>query len=271
MTGHKMFELIELYRKRLAPVATAGAVRLVDYDVEKPTGYREGGHLLWMLDEMSQLTSDGWAGKAMRMLGLVQHGLAALGLYSLAEIEEHSRNADEDKFPPPPGLSTVQAKCLLSFHCMRCGTAITRLGRQTWVPACTTMTGLAFPPLDANNRLEDIGGVGIDIFYRIGATVWDYTDQSFSLYLHAIDLHPYLTEESVALAVGLLREAGWTYADEEAKLWAARWELHHSADGCGYKVRKKKKKKKKRERDHAQDDKDQDEATDNPGADSPGP
>lgn len=228
MTSQKLTGLFTLYRERvverfgpLDPArnpAYSGRGHGAD---DAQTLKHDVAHLYWMLDEGQTLVDTHRVPKAMRWLGFVQHAMLTFGLVTLAEIKEHSKNHDETAFPPPPGLTTVQAKIVVVFRVN--DIPVTILVRQSWLPAGVVPHTLRFPDFDPEGRLHVIQDLGIRIDFDVIVTEWSYADLSLSVILSPVDLSEDLSEESVALAVGFLRQAGWDYKDDNAKAWPARW------------------------------------------------
>lgn len=234
MTNIKIIELMQLYEAKLReagyddPQSTnTDTYALVGSHPENVKA--SGRHLLWMLSEARALFLQGRGPKAFRWLGFVQHAMIDLKLFTLTEIKDHAKNADEYQFPPPPGLPVVQAKLCIPFICGHCGTQILSVCRQTWVPQCGQLNAIRLPTYDPDNRLADVQDIGINIDPRVHAVQWDYTDLSLLYLMVPTVLSCHLTEESVALAVSLLKNSGWMNGDDTVKTWPERWANHYRA------------------------------------------
>jgi hypothetical protein len=131
---------------------------------------------------------------------------------------------------PPPGVQTVPVKVRLPYACGNCEQPIVRLCRDAWLPVGLDVGVLGFPTPDPDNRLKEIGGVGIAHHLQVAVKEWDYAGQRVICHCMPLYLHPSLSEEQVALAIGLLKEAGWSYDGDEAKDWAERWNSHRIPD-----------------------------------------
>lgn len=230
MTRHKMYELMDKYETRLKEAGYTVPVRQDgdEYSVfDAANRERVGAHLLWMVQEAKK-TLHRKGPKSFRWLGWIQHGMVDLGLYTLTQLKDHSKNEDEYRFEPPEGMQTTQAKVLFTFACAHCGNVIFRMGRDTWLPTGHHISYLRFPKsLDPDERLPKLQDVGIHIDYFVHAMGWDFGDLSYSVILRPTMLHPTLTDESIAIAVSLMRAAGWSYAEDADKAWAEKWAKHH--------------------------------------------
>jgi len=229
MTQVKITELMDLYAEKLKAAGHTYPARYNDYDLDARRD-PSANHLLWMLTEAKAMFLAARGAKAFRWLGFVQHAMVDMKLFTLEEIKEHSKNADEYEFPPPEGMQTVQAKIALTLVCGHCGSPIIHMARQTWMPVCGGVGAIRFKNHDPDNRLATIQDVGIHLDPVIAMPVWDFNDLAFSYVLRPTVLSPYLNEESIALFVRLLKDAGWIYGDDGAKTWPERWAKHHMAD-----------------------------------------
>lgn len=131
---------------------------------------------------------------------------------------------------PPPGMQTVPVTVRLSYACGNCQRTVVRLTRDAWLPVGLDVDILGFPTADPDGRLKEIGGVGIAHHAAVAVKEWDYKEQRLVCHCGQLFLHPVLSEEQVALAIGLLKEAGWVYDGDEAKGWATRWTEHRIPD-----------------------------------------
>ncbi len=229
MTQHKVFELLDMYQEKVVAAGYDTPERTSAYSLLGTTEekHASGRHVLWMISEAKSLFNLGKGPKGFRWVGFIQHALVDMGLFTLEEIKDHSRNADEYDFPPPPGMDTCQAKVLLNFACGHCGTVVTRLARQTWIPLGHHLSGFRFKEFDPDDRLDEIQGVGIKIGFYTRHMIWDYNDLSYNVILHGVPVHPLINDESLSLAFSLLRDNGWSWVDDEAKAWREEWAKHH--------------------------------------------
>lgn len=131
---------------------------------------------------------------------------------------------------PPPDMRVVPAKVRLPYACGNCQQPVVRLCRDAWLPVGLDIDVLGFPTPDPTDRLKEIGGVGIAHHAAIAVKEWDYTGQRMICHCAPLYLHPSLNEEQVALAIGLMKEAGWSFDGDEAKDWATRWNEHRIPD-----------------------------------------
>ncbi len=227
MTNLKLCDLALLYKEALLKAGFGPAKMSEKYNLVV-NSKDAGNHLLYMLTTFDHLVMTGRTPKAMRWLGFIQHALVDLQLFSLEEIKDHARNADETAFPPPPGMQTIQTKFHYCLHCAHCGGMIIRMSKQGWMPQALTPTGVRFGDIDPDDRLTKLQGIGIHISPAVNYTEWDFRDLSYRVVFNPVLLHPDINEESISLALALLRDRGWSMEAEPAlgKGWVERWEKH---------------------------------------------
>lgn len=227
MTTQKLYVLLDDYRDRLAK--QFGVVEPVRDVMYKGLGNRPGdpqglkddvAHLFWMLAEAKLLLAKDKVAKVMRWIGFLQHAMLTFGLLTLEDIKQAAQDHDELMFPPPAGMNTVQAKIhvMLVTH----GGVLTILVRQTWLPQGLEPQHIKWPNIDPDKRLPVLEDLGIHVNWQVGSHEWDFTDCSLNVYLKPTLVHPRLSDESVALAIGMYRQAGWDYQDDEATKWSER-------------------------------------------------
>lgn len=238
MTTQKLHVLLDDYRDRLSrrfgavePVRDAKYSGRGDHTADPQTLKDDVAHLFWMLTEAKTLLAKDKVPKAMRWLGFLQHAMLSFQVLTLEDIKQAARDHDEMMFPPPPGLNVVQAKvhALLVTQ----GGLLTVLVRQTWLPQGLGPRFIKWPNIDPDKRLPVLEDLGIHVNWQVGSTEWDYTDCSLNVYLQPTLVHPRLSEESVGLAIGMYRQAGWDYQDADAKKWPERMNKFREAFAKG--------------------------------------
>lgn len=227
MTTQKLHVLLDDYRDKIeAKFGPLNPTRDAEYSGkgaagDTPTTKADIAHLYWMIDEGKELLKKDKVAKAMRWIGFLQHAMLSFDLLSLEDIKQGARDADEAMFPPPPGLNTMQAKIVVMLMVPN-GGLLTILVRQTWLPQGLEPEYIKWPNIDPEKRLKVLEDLGIHPQWEVGTTEWDYTDCSLTVYLKPTLVHPRLSEESVALAIGMYKQAGWAYQDDDAKKWPDR-------------------------------------------------
>jgi len=99
---------------------------------------------------------------------------------------------------------------------------ITVLVRTIPVPAHVPTT-FTFSHIDPQRRLPILQDLGIRLRFDVASTEYDPDTGTTLLRLYPIELDPRLSEESVALAIGMLREAKWAFETEEDTEWPDTW------------------------------------------------
>lgn len=228
MTTQKLHVLIDDYQARLEkhfgavePARDAKYTGHGNVQAEPQTLKNDVAHLFWMLGEAKTLLKKDKVAKVMRWIGFLQHAMLSFDLLTLEDIKQAARDNDEMMFPPPPGLGVMQAKIVVSFVVPHAG-LLTLLVRQSWLPQGLEPGFIKWPNIDPDKRLPVLEDLGIHVNWQVASNAWDFTDCSLNLYLQPTLVHPRLSEESVALAIGMYRNAGWDYKDDEAKKWPER-------------------------------------------------
>lgn len=235
MTTHKLYVLAAMYEDALIgkfgkrePVRNDAYTGVLAPEVQEA----DIRHLFWMTNELKELVKQDRIPKAMRWLGFLQHAVLSLGLADLKGIKAAAADADEQNFPPPAGMSTMSAK----VHVLIMSTVgvLTVLVRQTWLPQGLQPQFVKWPNIDPEGRLGVLGDLGVRLRWEVASREWDYTDNSLNLFLSPTVVGLHLCEESVALVVGMYRQAGWDYQDDAARKWPERLEEHKKQAGMGH-------------------------------------
>jgi hypothetical protein len=125
---------------------------------------------------------------------------------------------------PPAGMSVVTTVVHIII-----GTEVgplTVLARRTWLPAGVQPTFVKFTNIDPDKRLPVLGDLGVIPEWEVRVHEWDFDAAVLNLHLKVTRASARLSEESIALLIGLYKEAGWDYLDDKAKEWPARLVKH---------------------------------------------
>lgn len=222
MTTVKLNELLQKYKHALWTI-TEEAAKTENYNPASATEdafITSAQHLLWMVGEVYEFIKTNQMMKAMRWLGFIQHGMISMGLFTLPKLIEHSRATEEVFTTPPAGMATIPVRIhtlIASVYAQ-----LTILTRDAWLPVGVSPHAIKLPNIDPNNRLPILEDIGIDLSWGVRHIEWDYSTNMLNLYMYPTIVSVSLSEESIALAVGMLREAGWEYIDDEARCWPTR-------------------------------------------------
>lgn len=143
-------------------------------------------------------------------------GLAAVAARPLLELSGLSRKT---------GAVSFRVK----FVC-GCGFPLATFCRDARMPIGVGPAFVKFADIDPNDRLAEIedGGIAFNPDMQVVASVYDYAAGLTVVHLHPVPIHPTVSEESIALAVGLFKAAGWTHPRPIDGEWPARLAEHRN-------------------------------------------
>lgn len=129
----------------------------------------------------------------------------------------------------PVPVETLPAGMIRVYVNVIVGTEVgplTVLSRPALLPAGVQPTFVKFPTIDPDGRLKVLGDLGVVPEWEVRVHEWDFDINVLNLHLKVTKASARLSEESIALLVGLYRQAGWDYLDPKAKAWPERLVKH---------------------------------------------
>lgn len=131
--------------------------------------------------------------------------------------------------PTPAPAAAIPAGMIRVFVNAIIGTEVgplTVLSRPAVLPAGVQPTFVKFPSIDPDGRLRVLGDLGVSPEWEVRVHEWDFDADALNLHLKVTKASARLSEESIALLVGLYRQAGWDYLDAKARAWPERLVKH---------------------------------------------
>jgi len=165
-----------------------------------------------------------------------QKALVLLGIFYTLATRENLYTKDEvnalvqKNFAADESPATIPVTLVLRFKCAHCTNPVFVVQRESSCLLGANISSYGFPDFDPERRLNRIQDIGINVDFRIDESIWDPVIKANIIFLGPVSLNPQLSEESVSLAVSLLKEHGWTdpvvHMSEGEAPWTQVWAKH---------------------------------------------